>query len=329
MVAVKLEEVSLFYSNQAALRELSCTVGPGQYVVVLGASASGKSTLLRVIAGLVFPHAGRVYFSDVDATGLPPRKRDVAWVPQAGGLYPHLTIEKNIQVAMRGRVAKSKRAQQLSMALDRVGLVEQRDRLPQQLSGGQQRRASLARAIATEPAVLLLDEPLSALDVGLRLPLERDLAELHRSRQEGVEVSSRSVTIHVTHDGQEAMRLADQIVVLDKGQVVQSGEPDQVASRPATASLAAALGKSLFISLPLQSVAGGWQDERGNAMPKVWSQTLSKLPPDAQRVSLGYYQHQARLAAADVKQADDWYDAINHNVVRVQDTHLFANGRRQ
>lgn len=330
MAAVTLENVSLFYGHQAALRELSLAVAAGQYVVVLGASASGKSSLLRVIAGLVSAQAGKVMFSDVDVTRLAPRKRNVALVPQAGGLYPHLTIEKNIHVAMRGRVPKSKRAQQLQLALDRVGLLEQRNRLPSQLSGGQQRRAALARAIAAEPGVLLLDEPLSALDAGLRLPLERDLAELHRRRRDAVDGPFGGVTLHVTHDGQEAMRLADQIIVLDRGQSVQSGAPTDVASRPATASVAAALGESMFIQLNVQRSEGRWHDERGNAVSKIWAEHLKRLPKKTEHACLGYYQHQSRSGTdADVEAGRDWYDAINHNIVRVQDTHIFARGLRQ
>lgn len=236
MSSVQLSEISLKYDRDAVLSGLNLTIDAGEYVVVLGASGCGKTSLLRMIAGLVRPTSGIIVFSGKNVSNVAPRHRNVAMVPQHGGLYPHLSIGKSIAIGIREPLSKHDRERRVIDAAKLVEMDSFLDRFPQQLSGGQQRRAAVAKAIASRASVRLLDEPLSAIDANLRLQIEKDLQRLHHQLP--------GVTIHVTHDGAEAIRLADRIAVIEHGKIAQFDTPRQLQEHPATAGVAAALGQS-------------------------------------------------------------------------------------
>ncbi len=275
MPVVQLNAVSLCYDRGKVLDDVSFSVAEGEYIVVLGASGCGKTSLLRMIAGLVSPTSGTIFLAGRDATRLAPRHRDVALVPQHDGLYPHLTIARSIGMAVRGRVAGNQRQQRILEAARMVGLESLLDRLPQQLSGGQLRRAAVAKAIARRAAVRLLDEPLSAIDANLRYQIEKDLARLHRQ--------SPGVTLHVTHDGAEALRLASRVAVIENGKIAQFDTPDQLRAAPATPGVAAALGRSELITVPVRRVDDAWIGGDGQRIP-------GPDAPVGASATLGYYE---------------------------------------
>ncbi|QEF99507.1 Fe(3+) ions import ATP-binding protein FbpC 2 [Stieleria maiorica] len=250
MPVVQLNAVSLHYDRDKVLDEISFSVSEGEYVVILGASGCGKTSLLRMIAGLVSPSSGTIFLAGRDATRIAPRHRDVALVPQHDGLYPHLSIGRSIGMAIRDRVTRSEQRLRILDAAQKVGLEAYLDRLPEQLSGGQLRRAAVAKAIARRAAVRLLDEPLSAIDANLRFQIEKDLVSLHHQ--------SSGVTLHVTHDGAEAMRLATRVAVVENGKIAQVDTPDRLRANPATPGVAAALGRSELITVPVRRVDDAW-----------------------------------------------------------------------
>jgi putative spermidine/putrescine transport system ATP-binding protein len=231
MSSVSVEQVSKRYGSGAAtvlaLDDVSLHVPSGELVALLGPSGCGKTTLLRCIAGLETPDAGRVSIGGEDVTHHPPRHRSIGMVFQSYVLFPNMTLRENIgfplMVRRESRAAIVARVEEL---LDLVGLTEQADRYPHQVSGGQQQRGALARALAPDPDVLLLDEPLSALDALVRVRL-RD--EIRRIQQ-----LVKTTAFYVTHDQAEAMAIADRVAVMNKGRVEQLDQPPQIYDAPAT-----------------------------------------------------------------------------------------------
>jgi multiple sugar transport system ATP-binding protein len=231
-----LEGVSKRFGTVTALHPVDLEVPPGEFLVLLGPSGCGKSTLLRIVAGLEEPTAGCVRFAGRDVTWLPPRERNVAMVFQSYALYPHLTVRENLSfgLEMRRTPREETRRRVASMA----GLLELGallDRFPSQLSGGQKQRVALGRALVREPALFLLDEPLSNLDAELRAGTRAELMRLHRRL--GI------TTLYVTHDQVEAMTMGQRIVVLRGGVVQQVGAPAEVYGRPANAFVAGFVGQ--------------------------------------------------------------------------------------
>jgi putative spermidine/putrescine transport system ATP-binding protein len=224
---VELVDLQRRYGPVRALDGLSLAIEPGEMVVLLGPSGCGKTTALRLLAGLEEATAGKVVVGGKDVTRTPANKRDMGMVFQAYSLFPHLTVVENVAfgLKMRGRGSRARRARSLEM-LELVGLGPQADRYPSQLSGGQQQRVALARALAIEPAVLLLDEPLSALDAKVRVQL-RD--EIRR-----VQVEVGTTTLFVTHDQEEALAVADRVGVMNAGRLEQIAPPTELYSAPAT-----------------------------------------------------------------------------------------------
>ncbi len=233
-----MEGLTKSYSRSVppALREVSFELTEGELLVVVGPSGSGKSTLLRCIAGLEAPDRGSVHIGNRDVTSLPPGARDVAMVFQEHALYPHMTISANIAFPLLARKTPrdevDSAVREAAAMLDLVGVL---DRHPGQLSGGERRRVSLARAVVREPAVFLMDEPLASLDVSLRLKIRTEIKRMHA--QLGV------ATIYVTHDQVEAMTLGHRIVVLKDGAVEQTGTPTDLYDRPANVFVAGFLGR--------------------------------------------------------------------------------------
>jgi spermidine/putrescine transport system ATP-binding protein len=206
---------------------------------LLGPSGCGKTTTLRLVAGFERPDTGRIVLRGNDVTGTPPSRRNVNTVFQHYALFPHLTVAENVGYGLKQhRVARSEAASRLEGALARVRLTELATRYPRELSGGQQQRVALARALIKEPAVLLLDEPLAALDLKLRKAMQGELKRL----QEHVGITF----LYVTHDQEEALTLSDRIAVMNAGRILQEGEPEEIYERPATRFVADFIGQTNF-----------------------------------------------------------------------------------
>jgi putative spermidine/putrescine transport system ATP-binding protein len=258
-VEVRMEDLSRSYGPVVALNKLNLTLAPGELVALLGPSGCGKTTALRLVAGLEEANSGRVVFGGKDVTGLPASKRDVGMVFQAYSLFPHMTAMQNVAfgLTLRRKTADERRRRAGEM-LELVGLSGYADRYASQLSGGQQQRVALARALAIEPTVLLLDEPLSALDAKVRSRL-RD--EIRR-----VQLEIGITTLFVTHDQEEALAIADRVGVMQSGHLEQLGPPTEVYTRPATPFVAEFVG--LTNRLPGE-VKNGVVEVRGTRLPLV------------------------------------------------------------
>ena len=243
-VEIVLEGISKQFDGFAALSPIDLTIPSGQLVALLGPSGSGKTTLLRLIAGLMPVDQGRIVFAGKDATRLSLRERQVGFVFQHYALFPHMSVFENVAFGLRSR-PRAKRPKEVALRTrvdDLLRLVQMdthRDRLPTQLSGGQRQRVALARAMAIDPTVLLLDEPFGALDAKVRHELRRWLRQLHDE--------TGFTTVFVTHDQEEALDLADRVVVMNQGRIEQDGPPDRVYAEPASAFVFDFLGRSNLI----------------------------------------------------------------------------------
>jgi putative spermidine/putrescine transport system ATP-binding protein len=257
---VRLEGLSRHYGDVKALDKLDLTLHPGELVVLLGPSGCGKTTTLRLLAGLEDADTGRVMVGGHDVTRLPASKRDMGMVFQAYSLFPHMTVKDNVAFGLKlrrqGRAERDKRAIDM-LAL--VGLTEQAGRYAHQLSGGQQQRVALARALAIQPQVLLLDEPLSALDAKVRAQL-RD--EIRR-----IQLEVGTTTLFVTHDQEEALAIADRVGVMRNGRIEQLGSPTDVYTRPETPFVAEFVG--LSNRLAGEVTGSGTVVVRGATLPLV------------------------------------------------------------
>jgi putative spermidine/putrescine transport system ATP-binding protein len=258
-VEVRLEDLRRSYGSVQALDGLSLTLAPGELVALLGPSGCGKTTALRILAGLDEPTAGRVVVGGKDLTSVPANKRDMGMVFQAYSLFPHLTSAANVEfgLRLRGVDPRARRSRALEM-LELVGLDEHADRYASQLSGGQQQRVALARALAFEPSVLLLDEPLSALDAKVRAQL-RD--EIRR-----VQLEVGTTTLFVTHDQDEALAMADRVGVMNRGRLEQLDEPQVLYAQPVNPFVADFVG--LMNRVPA-TVADGQVRVLGSRLPTL------------------------------------------------------------
>jgi putative spermidine/putrescine transport system ATP-binding protein len=258
-VEVRLEDLSRRYGGVTALNGLNLTIAPGELVALLGPSGCGKTTALRLVAGLEEADGGRVMFGGKDVTGLPANKRDVGMVFQAYSLFPHMTAQQNVEFGLQLRhKSPDDRRRRAGEVLDLVGLSAHAYKYASQMSGGQQQRVALARALAIEPTVLLLDEPLSALDAKVRTRL-RD--EIRR-----VQLDVGITTLFVTHDQEEALAIADRVGVMNAGHLEQLGPPIEIYSRPATPFVAEFVGLTNRLA---GEVKGGKVEVRGTQLPLV------------------------------------------------------------
>jgi putative spermidine/putrescine transport system ATP-binding protein len=238
--AIELRQVSKSYGDVVAVDQLDLTVQPGEFVTLLGPSGSGKTTTMMMVAGFEDHTSGTVLIDGKPVDTLPPRDRNLGVVFQNYALFPHMSALENVEFALRMRkVPRAERRQRAEEALDRVGLGKMGGRKPRQLSGGQQQRVALARALVFNPAALLLDEPMAALDKRLREQMQEEIKTLQKSL--GISV------LFVTHDQDEAMAMSDRIVVMKDGKIVQSGAPEDVYNHPLTDWVASFLGDTNLI----------------------------------------------------------------------------------
>jgi spermidine/putrescine transport system ATP-binding protein len=235
--SVELRSVTKRFGNLVAVDDLSLELAGGEFFTLLGPSGCGKTTTLRMVAGFEQPSEGTIRIEGADVAGLPPHRRPTNTVFQSYALFPHLSVEDNVAFGLRRkRVPKLEIGRRVAAELDRVGLAAEARRRPAQLSGGQQQRVALARALVNLPKVLLLDEPLGALDLKLRKGLQIELKRIQR--EVGI------TFVYVTHDQEEALTMSDRIAVMNRGQVEQIGVPEEVYERPTTTFVAGFIGVS-------------------------------------------------------------------------------------
>jgi putative spermidine/putrescine transport system ATP-binding protein len=232
---LELQQLHKKFGDFTAIQEIDVALEGGEFLSLLGPSGCGKTTALRIVAGFERPTAGRVVVADKDVTGVPPNRRDMGMVFQAYSLFPNMNAQDNVEFGLRVRGAPpGERKKKVAELIELVGLTEAAKRYPHQLSGGMQQRVALARALAIEPRVLLLDEPLSALDALVRLQLREEIRRLQT--QLGI------TTLYVTHDQEEALSISDRVAVLSKGQIEQIGVPADIYNEPETPFVAEFIG---------------------------------------------------------------------------------------
>ena len=248
--SIALREVRKLYGRVVAVDNVSLTVAKGEFLTLLGPSGCGKTTTLRLIGGFELPSAGEVCIDGVPMDNRPPYRRNVNTVFQNYALFPHLSVGQNVAygLAMR-RVPRGEQKRRVAEALELVRLPHVEQRKPHELSGGQQQRVALARALVNRPAVLLLDEPLGALDLKLRKAMQLELKALNR------EVGATFV--YVTHDQEEALTMSDRIAVMNEGRILQVGAPEEIYERPVNRFVADFVGQTNFLNGRLVAIDGG------------------------------------------------------------------------
>jgi spermidine/putrescine transport system ATP-binding protein len=253
--AIELRDVTKVFPAQRTIRQevtavhqVNLSIEPGEFFTLLGASGCGKTTTLRLIAGFAHPTSGEIFLNGKPITNVPPYKRPVNTVFQNYALFPHMSVGDNVAFGMTmNRVPKAERQQRVQAALEMVRLPELLDARPHELSGGQQQRVALARALVNRPAVLLLDEPLSALDLKLRQAMRVELKNLQ---------AELGITfIYVTHDQEEALAMSDRIAVMDAGRVVQVADPEAIYNRPVNRFVADFIGETNFLPVQVTAVS--------------------------------------------------------------------------
>lgn len=242
---LEVADARVRYGNNEVLKGVNLSVRKGEFVALLGSSGCGKTTLLRAIAGFNVPSGGAIRVDGKDVTKLPPDRRGMALVFQSYALWPHMTVAQNMGYGLRIRgAAKESIRQKVEEIARLLGLDALLERKPAALSGGQRQRVALGRALAIQPDILLLDEPLSNLDARIRLSVRHEISALQRRL--GI------TAVHVTHDREEAMVMADRIVILNNGEIAQAGAPEEVYNHPASDFVAAFMGAENLIEVPVQ-----------------------------------------------------------------------------
>ncbi|WP_052364810.1 ABC transporter ATP-binding protein [Halotalea alkalilenta] len=254
--AIKFEGIHKRYGSSVAIERLDLDVQQGEFISLLGPSGSGKSTLLMMLAGFEQVSGGRILIDDCDVTLLPPERRGIGMVFQNYALFPHMTVAENIGFSLRQtRTSKAVIRDKVSKMLDLVQLSGFENRYPQQLSGGQQQRVAIARAVVFDPPVLLMDEPLSALDKQLREAMQLEIKSLHERL--GI------TFIYVTHDQREALVMSDRVALLNDGKIEQIGSPRDLYDRPCSRFAASFIGEANFLGVEVVgAAAAGYYDVR-------------------------------------------------------------------
>lgn len=290
MALIQIRDLRKTFGSVTAVAGISLEIESGEFMTLLGPSGSGKTTVLRMIAGFENPDEGVITLGDEDITHLPPFDRDVNTVFQDYALFPHMTIQENVEYGLRTRkVAKVERARQALEAITSVKLAHVADRLPHQLSGGQRQRIALARALVLRPKVLLLDEPLGALDRQLREEMQIELKRIQR--EAGI------TFIFVTHDQEEAMRMSDRIVVFNEGRIEQVGTPREVYEQPATRFVAGFLGVSNILEGEASRAVGGTGSAISIRPERIRIESSSYTPSGEEHALVGRLTEIAYLGA--------------------------------
>jgi len=308
VATVELQELRrVFPGNVVALDGISVALEAGEFLSLLGPSGCGKTTALRLVAGFDRPTSGRVLVDGKDVTGVPPNRRDMGMVFQAYSLFPNLTAARNVEFGLKiRRRPRAERRARVRELLELVGLGQAADRYPHQLSGGMQQRVALARALAIEPRVLLLDEPLSALDAKVRVQLREEIRR--------IQLELGITTIYVTHDQEEALSISDRVAVMSKGRIEQIGTPAEIYGEPRTPFVAEFIGT--MNRLPSTVVGDGWV-EHGSVRLRV---DAARGRRRGERVLLLVRPETVELAPADAATAAE--DALQGTVL----THTFLGG---
>ncbi|RWD65601.1 MAG: ABC transporter ATP-binding protein [Mesorhizobium sp.] len=272
---VDIRNVSHRFGHLPVLKNVSLAIEPGSYTILLGPSGSGKTTLLSILGGFVTPSEGKVFIRGQDCTSVPPAKRPTTTVFQDYALFPHMSVGANVGFGLRMQgVDGATRAAKAREALALVGLAAALDKKPHQLSGGQRQRVALARALVIEPAVLLLDEPLGALDLKLRRQMQDELKAIQKR--------VGTAFVHVTHDQEEAMALADHCVVMNDGRIEDEGPPERVYARPKTRFSATFMGESTILA----GKAGDSRDGRATVTTEIGPISLACTSPAGAALAL-------------------------------------------
>ena len=296
---LRVEEVVVGYGATPVLKGLDLAIAKGEFVALLGSSGCGKTTLLRAIAGFVKPSAGAITVDGTNVTHLPPDKRGMALVFQSYALWPHMTVAQNIGYGLKLRgIARADIAGRVNELQDLLGLTGLGHRKPAALSGGQRQRVALGRALAVDPAILLLDEPLSNLDARIRLKVRHDISALQKRL--GI------TAVHVTHDREEAMVMADRIVIMDAGRIAQQGTPEDVFNRPASPFVAAFMGAENMLTLT------GRVEGKDVAIDASNINAAAVLPVDGRDLRSGAFEARFRADGAELVAAgsDDAGDGV-------------------
>ena len=250
MSSVTLKQVCKKYDSKVVIENIDLEIKDKEFIVLVGASGCGKSTILRMIAGLEEISGGEIIIGDKKVNNIPPKDRDIAFVFQSYALYPHMTVRENIAFGLKMRKVNPKIIEQkVNEAAEILNLTEYLDRKPKQLSGGQRQRVALGRAIVRNPKVFLMDEPLSNLDAKLRVQMRAEIKKLHEKLQ--------TTFIYVTHDQTEALTMGDRIVVLDKGIIQQAAEPEEIYNNPANTFVAGFVGSPQMNFINAE-ICDGW-----------------------------------------------------------------------
>ncbi len=295
--SVSLRNVTKAFGDFVAVRELDLDIAQGEFFTLLGPSGCGKTTTLRMVAGFEQPTSGEVMIEDSNVAGLPPHKRPTNTVFQSYALFPHLSVKENVAFGLRRKkVDSSEIDNRVESELERVGLAAEVNRRPNQLSGGMQQRVALARALVNLPKVLLLDEPLGALDLKLRKGLQLELKQIQR--EVGI------TFVYVTHDQEEALTMSDRIAVMNRGRIEQVASPEEVYERPATTFVAGFIGVSNLMPGEVVSANGA------SSRVKLDAGVEFEAPTDGigagERCHAVVRPEKLRLDARDASPPDNW-----------------------
>ena len=293
---LSLQHISKNFGEGDVLRDISLDVARGEFVTLLGASGCGTTTTLRIISGLETPDEGTVLLDGRDVTALPPERRPVNTVFQSYALFPHMNVEKNVAYGLRvRRMDKASIEKRVREMLELVQMADFAKRMPSQLSGGQRQRIAIARALAPEPELLLLDEPLGALDLQLRRQMQLELKRLQKKL--GI------TFVYITHDQEEAINMSDRIAVMRGGRFEQLGTPEEIYDEPKTHYVAQFIGRSTSLSGRVEAVGKDTAAFRGRGLRNLRAHGADARLPRAGR-GLPTARHRARGALRGRQRAD-------------------------
>ncbi|WP_409306200.1 ABC transporter ATP-binding protein [Pectobacterium sp. B1J-3] len=289
---IRLQGITRHFGQSVAVDNIDLTIEPGEFVTLLGASGSGKTTTLMMVGGFTAPSSGQILLGGKNVTNMPPAKRNLGVVFQNYSLFPHLTVARNLAfpLEMRG-VSRAAIGKKVADALDMVQLADKKHQFPRELSGGQQQRIALARALIFEPQALLMDEPLGALDKKLREHMQLEIKRLH--------TSSGSTVLFVTHDQEEALTLSDRVAVMQDGRIAQIASPQFLYEQPANRWVAEFIGQSNFISGRVHAIKADGYDVILDSGESITGRGVKHLIC-GQRVLAVLRPEKIRLAAPEI-----------------------------